>query len=139
MDLENLHVGEEIQNLVEAAQGSIEENRIDVSVDPVLQSSVVRADRTRLGQFLGSLLSNACKYSAPESMVIIQATAVGDMWQIDISDNGPGIAEADQAQIFSKWSRASESSTRQVYGVGLSLFVTKHLVEAHGGCIWFNS
>ena len=139
LDLDNLDVGEEIQNLVEAAQGLIEENRINVSVNPVPQFSMVRADRARLGQILGNLLSNACKYSAPDSSVTIQATEVGGMLQIDVADDGPGIPEVDQAKVFTKWFRADHSSTRQVYGVGLSLFVTRHLVEAHGGRIWLNS
>ena len=59
--------------------------------------------------------------------------------QVDISDTGIGISVENQAQLFTKFFRADNTSTRSVAGTGLGLFITKLLIEAHGGKIWVSS
>ncbi len=59
--------------------------------------------------------------------------------QFDVSDTGIGISEADQARLFSQFFRAETKLTREESGSGLGLFITKYLVEAHGGEIWVKS
>ena len=50
-----------------------------------------------------------------------------------------GISPEDQERLFTKFFRANNSSTREVSGSGLGLYITKHLIEAHGGRIWASS
>ena len=59
--------------------------------------------------------------------------------QFDVSDTGIGISKADQARLFSQFFRAETKLTREESGTGLGLFITKYLVEAHGGEIWVES
>ena len=56
--------------------------------------------------------------------------------RIDVSDNGVGISEDDQSKLFTKFFRADNSRTRDASGTGLGLYITKCLIEAHGGDIW---
>ena len=99
----------------------------------------VMADRVRFSQVMINLISNACKYSPVEATVTITAKESARRIQIDVSDTGIGISTANQLQLFTKFFRADNSSTREVSGTGLGLCITKHLIEAHGGTIWVES
>ena len=59
--------------------------------------------------------------------------------QFDISDSGSGIPGPVQSRLFTKFFRVDNSSTRETSGIGLGLYLTKNLVEAHGGRIWMES
>ena len=97
------------------------------------------ADKLRLAQVMSNLLSNACKYSLEGAQVTVRAREEAAGVRIDVSDNGTGISPEDQARLFTKFFRADSSSTREVSGSGLGLYITKHLIEAHGGRIWATS
>ena len=88
---------------------------------------------------IANLLSNACKYSPEGATATITAKEGPGLIQIDISDTGIGISDADQSKLFTKFFRADNSSTREESGTGLGLFITRHLIEAHGGKIWVES
>jgi len=89
-------------------------------------------DRSRVEQVLGNLLSNAIKYGRgrPIEVGLVQR---GTSAELSVRDHGIGIAPADIARIFGKFERAV--SHRNYGGFGLGLFISRHLVEAHGGTI----
>ena len=91
------------------------------------------ADSLRLSQIVSNLLSNACKYSPAGASIMITAKEQDRFVRLGISDTGVGIAQDDLPHLFSKFFHCDNSSTREVSGTGLGLFITKHLVEAHGG------
>ena len=129
----------EIQNAVQAAQAQIQGARVCVSVNIQHDLGPVIVDRLRFSQIMSNLLSNACKFSHENATVTISAEALTGRVRIDVSDTGIGISRADQSRLFSKLFRVDNSSTREEYGAGLGLFITKHLVEAHEGRIWVQS
>ena len=95
------------------------------------------ADYSRLERILLNFLSNAFKYSAPETPVHIQAERQGEEIVIAVRDEGRGIAMKDLPHLFERFYRAD--SQRQAEGIGLGLYISKLLVEAHGGRIWAES
>jgi len=95
-----------------------------------------RADVSRLERILLNLLSNAFKYSAEESPVRVRASLQDDEIVVAVSDQGRGIAPADLPHLFERFYRAGE---RRAEGVGLGLYITTLLVEAHGGRLWVES
>ena len=95
-------------------------------------------DRTKLEEILANLIGNAIKYSPNGGLVRIAAEVEDGMAHFSVSDEGVGISEADRAHLFQRFQRIGSSVSR-VPGTGLGLFVCKHLVEAHGGRIWFES
>jgi signal transduction histidine kinase len=99
----------------------------------------VYADPNRIGQVLSNLVSNAHKYTPDDGRIQIQAQIVGEMVRVDITDNGLGISEADQAKLFTQFFRAEEREVREQTGWGLGLSIVKKIVEAQGGQISFTS
>jgi signal transduction histidine kinase len=101
-------------------------------------STRLRADATRIEQVLNNLIGNAVKYSPHGSQV--QVTVIGeDEWvSIAVSDEGRGISPALQSQIFHPFSRGP-SEHEEVEGIGLGLYVSKRILEAHGGSIQVSS
>ncbi|HEY3378372.1 MAG TPA: PAS domain S-box protein [Armatimonadota bacterium] len=95
------------------------------------------ADYARLERMLLNLLSNALKYAAPETPVEITVTQQGDEVVIAVTDYGHGIAPEDVPHIFERFYRMK--GERKAEGVGLGLYITKMLTEAHGGRIWVES
>jgi anti-sigma regulatory factor (Ser/Thr protein kinase)/CheY-like chemotaxis protein len=105
------------------------------------QSIQVRGDQDRLIQILTNLLSNAYKYAPEDTTVTIrvQVQAQGEAVQVDVVDRGIGIAEADQAHLFSRFFRTDAARRSGAGGTGLGLSITRSLVELHGGRIWVTS
>lgn len=134
-----LELWPEIEEIVTGMQTQINDKDIDLVLDIPQEICPVLADKLRLGQVISNLLSNACKYSPQGARVTIRAREEDAGIRIDVSDTGIGISPEDQERLFTKFFRADNSSTREVSGSGLGLYITKHLVEAHGGRIWASS
>ena len=92
------------------------------------------ADRTHLYNMLSNLIDNAIKYADKEPCRI-EATAWQDDHEttISITDNGPGISEANQRQIFDKFFRVPSGNIHNVKGYGLGLYYVKDMMGKHGG------
>lgn len=90
-------------------------------------------DRMRLEQILGNLLSNAVKYGAGKP-VDVEVAAEGEKVRLAVRDRGIGIAPQDLPRIFQQFERAV-SERAYGGGLGLGLFITRQIVEAHGGTI----
>ena len=100
----------------------------------------VLADRRRIVQVLGNLLSNAAKYSPEGSPIRLSAVRQGLYVAVSVADEGRGIPAEQLPQLFRKFSREaglSRESAAESSGLGLS--ICKGIVEAHGGRIWAES
>ncbi len=92
----------------------------------------VPADEARLERVLLNLLSNAQKYSAPETPIYLRVRQ-GSELTVAVIDQGLGIHPDDLPHLFERFYRAR--SERRAEGIGLGLYITRLLVEAHGGQI----
>jgi PAS domain S-box-containing protein len=94
----------------------------------------VWADPYRIGQVLRNLLSNAAKYSPDGAQIELRA-APGETpgrVRIEVSDQGVGVHPDDVNRIFEKFGRGRDSSGRKVAGVGLGLYLSRRILQAHG-------
>lgn len=99
--------------------------------DPV----TIEADGEHLRRLFYNLLSNAIKYSPAESQVKVSISRRQNRAVINIVDQGRGIPEEEQTQIFDRFYRATSTGSRDREGVGLGLSISASIVKAHGGRI----
>ena len=93
----------------------------------------VNADKQKIKQVLVNLIENAIKYGNDHGSVIAGCYEMDDKHvYIEISDDGPGIAEEHLPRIFERFYRADRSRARAIGGTGLGLAIVKHIIEAHG-------
>ena len=100
-----------------------------------------QVDAGRIEQVLANLLINAIKYSPAGGSVevTLQLLPGGQEALISIRDQGIGIPQAEQAHLFGRFVRASNSQAHGISGTGLGLYLCRELVKQHGGDIWFES
>ncbi len=94
-------------------------------------------DHGRLEQVLNNLVGNAVKYSPEGGEVVISTKHDGDSLVIAVRDHGVGIPDEDQNRIFDRFFRGAVQD-RNIKGLGLGLYVTQKIVEAHGGTVGIN-
>jgi signal transduction histidine kinase len=117
-----------------AARAGLE---LAAEIDPSV--GIVTGDPRRLGQALGNLLNNAIAYTPADGRILLRAEGDRDEARIIVSDNGRGIAPADQPLVFDRFSRTQEGRTGEEAAIGLGLPLAKQFVEAHGGAIELQS
>jgi two-component system sensor histidine kinase KdpD len=124
---------ESVEEVVGSALGRTSDRMRGREVRTDVPSDLLAAcDSALIEQVLINLLENATKYSPPGSPLEIAARVAGERVEIEVSDRGPGIPEADAERVFEKFYRVHEAEGG---GVGLGLTICKGIVEAHGGTI----
>lgn len=107
--------------------------KLSLTIEPDLQC---RFDIDQMKQVILNLFQNAVQHTDPDQGHIeISLSSQDHGVQLSISDNGPGISEANLQYVFDRFYRIDSSRTRQYGGAGLGLSITKAIVEAHGGTI----
>lgn len=126
-----LHFDSFITDLLERAKGVLEPGRVRLEIPEGLPP--VEADPSRLERILLNLLGNALQYSAPGTEVLVRAVRTNQELTVSVSDTGAGISPEDLQHLFERFYRAK--GARKGEGLGLGLYITRMLVEAHGGRI----
>jgi PAS domain S-box-containing protein len=99
----------------------------------------ITVDERRIVQVMSNLIGNAIKYSPHGGNIDITGSVHADYITVSVKDEGIGIPEHESHRIFNKFARLDNALSRKTEGTGLGLFLTKAIVEAHGGSIWFSS
>lgn len=97
------------------------------------------ADQSALYQVIENLVSNAIKYSPPDTTVFIYTSMKNGTVSIAVQDQGPGLSEEDQARLFSKFTRLTPRPTGDEGSNGLGLWIVRRLAEAMDGQVWCES
>lgn len=113
------------------------QNRM-LSVTIPAELPTIAADRNSLSEVLANLVDNAIKYSNEGGSVVVTAAVDGDMVKCSVQDHGIGIPSSVVGNLFSKFYR-SHRSRSTVAGTGLGLYISKGIIESHGGQIGLKS
>jgi K+-sensing histidine kinase KdpD len=97
----------------------------------------VEVDRRRIEQVLTNILSNAVKFTPKQGEINVRVSENEDSVQVSIADNGPGISEEDQAQVFDKFFVVTDG--RGLSGLGLGLYIARQMIDLHDGRIYVES
>lgn len=106
----------------------------EVIVDLPDELLLVNCDASLIERVFINLLENAHKYAGMQAKITLKARAKGELLEVDVSDNGPGIIAGGERRIFEKFSRGNKESA--IPGVGLGLAICHAIIEVHDGKIW---
>lgn len=124
-----------IEDLLQRASASLETRRVRLSAPQDMPPA--SADPDRLERVVLNLVANALKYSEPETAVDVCLSRRGDKALVAVRDRGRGIDREDLPRIFDRFHRVR--ARQQKDSLGLGLYITRVLVEAHGGEVWAES
>jgi two-component system phosphate regulon sensor histidine kinase PhoR len=118
-----------IERVVQSQRALVQGHTFEIDVPAT--AAVIIADEDKLEQILFNLVNNAIKYSPHGGKVRIQARRGEGVVEISVQDEGIGIPPEQIPQLFQRYHRTDAS--RRIKGIGIGLYLVRHLVEAHGG------
>jgi signal transduction histidine kinase len=125
-----------VQRVCRYYQRVADRKDIHIICDPIGEVPPVWTDRVAVAAVLDNLLSNAIKYSPPEKRIVVQVQRDRDSVVCSVQDEGPGLSQEDQAQLFQRGVRLSPVPTGGEPSTGYGLAVAKELIERLNGEIW---
>ena len=138
-----------IEQLIEEFQQEARAHKVHINFEPEpgTREILVRADKDKIILALENLMENAIKYNEPYGTIQIVTSKYStqeeevnkDFLKFSIHNTGLSIPLEEQANLFTKFFRASNARKRIQTGTGLGLFTAKQVIEQHGGGAWFNS
>jgi PAS domain S-box-containing protein len=134
LEKQTVDLADVVRGVVRQFEDALKNANCQIEVEAV--PAIGDWDKFRVEQIFINLLSNAMKYGAGQP-IKVTVEAAGDRAQLKVQDHGQGIEKADQARIFDRFERAA--SVGHFPGLGLGLYITKQVVEAHGGTIGVES
>jgi len=138
LQLAPVDLRELVARAAESARPAAREKQIELDVVADSPPAVL-GDAQRLTQVLDNLVSNAVKFTPDGGAVTISVAAANGGARLVVTDNGIGVTEDEQKQVFSRFFRASNATARAIPGTGLGLAICHALIEQHGGSIEFRS
>lgn len=105
----------------------------DIHVHVGTIGGIVLADANRLSQVVGNLISNAIKYSPQHSEIWVETLVQDGLWQLTVSDSGPGVPEHERDQLFQPFAKISNKPTAGETSTGLGLWIVREMVHAQHG------
>ncbi|MGA9531818.1 MAG: response regulator [Anaerolineales bacterium] len=130
---ESIFPSDLVQGALERAASALGEIEVEVALAADLPP--IRVDPARVQEVIVNLLENAARYAPASGPITISGSAAGPMVTLAVVDHGPGIPKGQQPAIFEKYGQLDP----QREGSGLGLFISRKIVEAHGGRIWVES
>ena len=136
-----LNVEDYFSDCAEETGLELETRGIELVYANYVESGVqVIADGEQIRRVIHNIISNAIKYmDKPKGIIQIRVKDVGDFIQVEIEDNGKGIAAKDLTSIFDRFYRTDVSRNSSKGGSGIGLSIVKKILEDHGGKVWATS
>ena len=128
-----------IANVLQLARLLAAKKNVTLHVPETPDAWRIMADGPKLEQVILNLVSNAIEYSRPGQHVWLSTRWEPPTLTLAVCDEGPGIAPADQACLFTAFARTGERKTAGERSVGLGLVIARKIIEAHHGRIWVES
>lgn len=146
LDISKIQVGKldvrfentSLHAILQESVESILTNNHTLEVEQPAQDIQVFADRQKISQVIVNLLTNAVKYSNPGTTIRIVTEVIGNDVKVSVYDQGFGIPPKHLEEIFNPFYRVQNNASR-VQGMGLGLYLSKIIIEAHLGKIWAES
>ncbi len=133
LSLSSCNIGRLVQEMLADFQILAERQELTLSAEIPSHVVIARADQERVRQVLANLISNALKFTPKAGKIVVRLAETDTDVRISVADTGPGIAKAERKRLFERFSKLGEKNRK---GVGLGLYISKWIVDAHNGAIW---
>jgi signal transduction histidine kinase len=133
---ERLDIRPLIEDAIDAFHAVALEKRLSLEADLPAEPLITKHDPHRMRQVLSNLLHNAIKFTAHGGSIRIRVARAGAFCRVSVSDTGVGIPDGELIEIFERFRRLNPSEHT---GLGLGLYISRWIIEAHGGRIWAES
>jgi signal transduction histidine kinase len=125
-----------VRETVDALRPGAEANGVFVRAELAPGLARTYGNPEQIQRVLFNLVQNAVRHTPRDGSVVVRAKTTGDGVEIEVADDGEGIAPANRERIFEPFVQASTPETRANGNAGLGLAISRAIVEAHGGRIW---
>jgi signal transduction histidine kinase len=133
---ESSNIADVIQNAVEPFLPQASRKQLLLSTDIYYPLPKADIDPVRITQVLNNLISNSLKFTPANGKIVVSAKPGDGIITVGVSDNGIGIPESEQKDLFSKYYQIRTTPHQLAKkGTGLGLYITKGIVEAHNGSV----
>lgn len=137
--MSQIELGALMGETVDAMRIQAESRRVQVVADLPAGRVAARANPEKVQRVLFNLIQNAIRHTPDDGSVTVRARLTGEQVQVEVEDSGTGIAPEDAPRVFEPFYRGGTDAARSRDGSGLGLALSRAIVEAHGGRIWFES
>ena len=120
-----------VGDVVHDARAVAPERTIDIRVDG--EPPIVAGDDARLHQVVQNLVTNALRYTPPDTSILVRVRTERDKAVVEVVDHGPGLTGDARTRVFERFYRVDSARSRDAGGAGLGLSIVAALVAAHGG------
>jgi signal transduction histidine kinase len=130
---------EVIENTIQSVNSLSAKRKISIKWNRPSEKMLAEIDVKKISIVIQNLIDNAIKYGDENSTIEISTRKINTVVQIFIKNKGIGIPKEESEDIFQRFFRAKNAVRKETEGMGIGLFITKNIVEDHGGRIWFES
>ncbi len=134
--LERVQLAELVGETVDAMRLEAEAKGVAVSASVPDSLALARANPEKIQRVLFNLIQNAIRHTPADGSVVVRAEPAATGIEVEIVDDGEGIAPDERPHVFTAFYRGGDQAARTEAGAGLGLAVARAIVEAHGGHIW---
>lgn len=128
-----------VSSILQELKNSAEQKKLYLYFDQAHQTApIVRADETKLRQAILNVIDNAITYTA-KGGVTVRMVSDSKGVRLSVHDTGAGIHPNDQPHVFDKFFRAAGAKDQNTLGNGLGMYISRKIIEQHGGSIWIES
>jgi signal transduction histidine kinase len=128
-----------LKEVCERLQPAARGREVSLEIEEDLEAAHILGDHEAAMRVLENLVSNAIKFSPPGTVVVIRTESLQGKVRVQVSDQGPGIVEADQRHLFERYARLGRRRPGMESSHGLGLYIVKELMTQMGGRVWHES
>ncbi|HEX8932187.1 MAG TPA: ATP-binding protein, partial [Patescibacteria group bacterium] len=139
VDLRPVDLSTTIKNVIDNVRPQANTKKQTITASVADELPVVFADSFRIGQVILNFVANAVNYTQEGGSITVRAEQKDNNLKISVTDTGRGISKDALQKLFTKFFRVSGSLEQGAKGTGLGLYISKSIVEMHGGQIWVES
>lgn len=139
LNLSNENIVSIVENIVKSVTEYVKSKELRIMFETNVKEKIIACDPIQLERIMLNLISNAIKFSNPQSVIMVKVVDMISNVEISVKDDGVGIEQEHLDNIFQRYYQVNKSLNRNAEGSGIGLSLIKSIIELHGGKIFVKS